>query len=244
MCLPPSSWSLPSCRSDGHVPRHQGLGLRSTDRRIVGTPSPLATHGTRAVAAPPPSLCAASRKGPLVPCAVLSTRRSSPAPHLCHSSTRACVACGSHLAPLGRTLALVLRSALSTICVRSSLYHDTDFSPVELLALPVWLVSCLTPCLGSIHAPSTPPLLLCAPHFLSAAAAPPTIVLFPPCGPYGQPAPIVRGCLRLAPTPTSPRFWLPRPGTALCTPFPRASLALVTFPRVLPYVPPFHHALF
>ena len=35
-CLPPSTLSLPSRRSTGHVPRHQGLGLRSTDRRIVG----------------------------------------------------------------------------------------------------------------------------------------------------------------------------------------------------------------
>ena len=85
---------------------------------------------------------------------VLSISRSSPAPHLRHSGTRASLGCGSNLAPLGRSLALVHRFALSTLFVPSSPCRDTAFCPMELLPLPVWLVSCGTPFLGYSDAPS------------------------------------------------------------------------------------------
>ena len=239
-CLSPSSWSLPTRRSAGHVPGHQGLGLRSTDCRIVGTPSASATHGTRAVVALPPSLCAASRNGPLVPCAQLFARRSSRATHLHLSCTRASLACGSNLAPLGRSLALVFRFALSSLCARSSRCRDTAFSPMEQLALPIWMVSCLTPCLGSFHAPLGPPLLPYAPHFLSSAAESPTISLLRDCGPYGPPPPLAWGCLR---PPPRPLLASSRSGTTLCTLFPPPSPSFVTSPRVLRCIAPLHHVL-
>ena len=56
------------------------------------------------------------------------------------------------------------------------------------------------------------------------------------CGPYGPPPPIARGCLRPAPPPP-PSFWLLHSPGPPCAPF-----SIVTFPRVLPYVPPLHHA--
>ena len=49
-------------------------GLRSTERRIVGTPSSFAPHGSWAVVAPPLLPCAAPRNGLLVACVQLSTR--------------------------------------------------------------------------------------------------------------------------------------------------------------------------
>ena len=95
----------------------------------------------------PPLLCAASRIGTLVHGAKLSARCSSPAPHLCHFGTRASLPAGFNLAPLGYSLALMVRFALSTLSVRSSLCGGTALSRVELLALPILLVSCVTPCL-------------------------------------------------------------------------------------------------
>ena len=152
LCLPPSSWSLLSCRSAGHVSRRQGLGLHSIDRRIRGTPSPSATHGTRAVASPPLSHHAALRSGAVCPCARLSARRLLPAPHSCHSRI-SCLwayfgAPRPQLGPRAPPCSLSLLTVLSALC------WQTAFSPVELLALLIWLVSCLTPCPGSIHAPS------------------------------------------------------------------------------------------
>ena len=154
-----------------------------------------------ALAALPPSLCAASRSGLLVPCAHLSSRRLSPAQHSRHSCTGESLASGSNLAPPGRSLALVVRYGLSTLSFRSSLCQDTPFSSVELPALPVWLVLCLTPCLESFHAPSGPPLLLSAPNFLSAAAKSRNISLLPHGGPYRPQPPVARGRLSLLLSP-------------------------------------------
>ena len=174
---------------------------------------------------------------------VLSISRSSPAPHLRHSSTRASLGCGSNLAPLGRSLALVHRFALSPLSVPSSPCRDTAFWAMELLPLPVWLVSCGTPFLGSSDAPSGPPLLPCAPQFIEPRCRVTHYFSPPSWWPLRATAPGCAGRFAACNAPLPPLVASSRSGTAWCTLFPPSSLSLATFHLVLPRIPPLLHVL-
>ena len=195
-CLPVLSSSVPSRRSAGHMPRHQGLGVRSVDSWVGGTPSPLATHGTWAEAALPLLPYAALWNGPVVSCAQLSAHRSLPAPHWRHSSTWAALAFGSTLALLGRSLARVPRSTLSTLSVRSSL---SERVPGQRLlsrgtARPPFLASLVPVSLSWIFSRALkPPVAAHCPSFLRATAELHTFSLHPHCGPHGLPPQVAHG---------------------------------------------------